>query len=582
MPVIIINEDAKSTSILSILDIVMKNKLTLKRVLVYLAPALFPLLSSAQVKFNVDGKSMITSKHCLYVNSAKKTYAKSFVFSSMNEALRMAERNVTDTTWTEIYVEPSVYWIDNPDDAEVRKPQNGGGTPFGMMLKMNRVRMIGLSKNAEDVVLACNRGQTQGADGNYTMFYIDGDEVEAQNITFGNYCNVDLVYPRNPKLNRAKRKSAIVQAQLVICKGDKYKLENCRFISRLNLCPFVGGRHVDFHNCYFECTDDALCGSGVYRDCSFTLFSSKPFYTTDRQGAHFINCDIHSKVHGTQYLTKVSGPVTMTNCRWTSDDPNLKIEWNKRPDPRHYCLMKDCTLNGKPLDVPTPTDPLPVSLPPFGVANQLQIIPGAWTIDCYKPSDTANYSWNVDNSRSAWGYAEGVDGAEGSWGMVQLQRGARLMFTPRNESEPVEKQTCTITLDPCKGPGQGFGSATGQYLDICIKFNTRTLTGYGLRFIRTPEYDKAVETYLVEYLDGKIIQISKPQRCDLFKPGCSVTIKASGNSISAEISNANYKEVSPQILTAEMPHPNAFGGFHLQHTGSVGASATVVKSIFLK
>jgi hypothetical protein len=88
-----------------------------------------------------------------------------------------------------------------------------------------------------------------------------------------------------------------------------------------------------FDDCYFECADDALCGTGIYRHCRFTFYSSKPFYATSPRGAVFEDCDIHSKVRGTQYLTKVSDKVTMRNCRWTSDDPNLKIEWTKRPDP---------------------------------------------------------------------------------------------------------------------------------------------------------------------------------------------------------------------------------------------------------
>ena len=43
----------------------------------------------------------------------------------------------------------------------------------------------------------------------------------------------------------------------------------------------------------------------------------------------------------------------------------------------------------------------------------------------------------------------------------------------------------TLNVDPTKTAGQGFGSATGQYMDVCLKFDTRSLTGYGLRIIRT-------------------------------------------------------------------------------------------------
>lgn len=513
----------------------------------------------------------------------KNTEKDKFTFRTVNEALRYAEqRHGQDTLYTDIYIAPSVYWIDNPDEDVIRKPQPGCTTPFAMTVNASRLRLIGMGKTPEETVLACNRGQTQGADGNFTMFHFIGSHISADNLTFGNYCNVDLIYNKDKRMSRPRRKNAIVQAQLAICDGDNYTLRDCRFISRLNLCPFVGAQHTLFERCYFECTDDALCGTGVYRDCEFTFFSSKPFYTTDKtRGAEFINCNIHAKTRGTQYLTKVSGPVSMTNCHWTSDDPQLKIEWSKRPDPHHLCVMQGCTLNGKPLNVPTPTEPLPISLPPFAIQNQLSIIPGTWTIDCFKPKDTNDYDWKADNNRNAWGYAEGVDGAEGSWGMVQLQKGARLMFTPLHEEECVKTQTCNVILDPCKGAGQGFGSATGQYLDICIKFDTRTLTGYGIRFIRTPEYDHAVETYLVEYVNGEIKRISQPMRCDIFKPGCHVTLTAEDNILTAVVTNRNTPDASLN-QTAEMTHPNAYGGFHLQHTGSVGASATVIKSIFLK
>ena len=93
-----------------------------------------------------------------------------------------------------------------------------------MEVRMSGVRIIGLSENAEDVVLACNRGQTQGADGNFTMLHIIGSDIAAEDITFGNYCNVDLNYKRDPSKNRTKRKEAIVQAQIAICQGKNYKL----------------------------------------------------------------------------------------------------------------------------------------------------------------------------------------------------------------------------------------------------------------------------------------------------------------------------------------------------------------------
>lgn len=495
----------------------------------------------------------------------------------IRKVLRKAERFASDTLWTDILIQPGVYWVDSPDDAAVRVPDDGESTPFGMKVKLTRTRLIGLGDKPEDVVFAVNRGQTQGASGNYTMLHIDGTEVEAKNMTFGNYCNVDLVYPRNPKLNRQKRADAIVQAQLVICNGGKYNIENCRFISRLNLCPFVGGDDVYFHDCYFECTDDALCGTGFYDHCRFTFFSSKPFYCTSRKGAVFRDCDIHSKVHGVQYLTKVHDRVRLENCRWTSDDKDLKIEWSRKPDPRRECEMINCTLNGKPLTLPNAsTYPVPVTLSGMAVANQTKIIPGQWTLDAFKPADTAEYNWTASNDHPAWIYSGGIDGAEHCSGMMQNVKGARMMYT----ALPGEYKDMTfrINLDPCKTAGQGFGSATGQYMDVCIKFDTNTLTGYGIRFIRTTKYDHAIEVMLVEYKEGKVTSITNSEVSHLYLSGLQLTLSLHGTTLSAQL----HRGGETQTLTADIPSPNTFGGVHIQHTGSTGASATVLSNMNLE
>lgn len=530
------------------------------------------------------------AKRIIHVDAKATTDTTRLQFQSAREALLFAQK-FDDGKWTEIRLEPSVYWLDDPDDPEVRTSK-GGHAPFGLQLKLNKVRLVGLSQDPQDVVLASNRGQTQGAEGNFTMLGIEGSDIEASYITFGNYCNVDLDYPHDPSLSRPRRADAIVQAQLAICRGDRYQLSHCRFISRLNLCPFVGPDHVTFDDCYFECTDDALCGTGLYRHCRFTFYSSKPFYATSRQGAAFMDCDIHTKVHGTQYLTKVSSPVTLTRCRWTSDDPNLRIEWTPKPHPSHYCCMTDCTLNGAPYELgPTPDLPMPVEPISLSINAQPQIQPGRWTIDSHKPLDTHHYNWGQtyplnENAPqpAAWAFGEGVDGAEGYFGLIPVVRGARLMYTGR-DGEEYRGQQLSLTLHPCKAAGQGFGSATGQYFDVCLKFDPQSLTGYGIRFVRTPQYDHAVEVYLVEYAEGTVSPISEPQRCDLFHVGCHLTLTQQGHTLMAVISNPEYAERDAQgqpvaqQLSATVAHPNTYGGIHLQHTGTLGPSGLVISEL---
>ena len=270
-----------------------------------------------------------------------------FVYNSINEASKHLT-NGTEEDPMVLYIAPWVYWIDDPDDPEIRLPDRVGGSPIGLEINCEWLKFQGLSDNPEHVILASNRGQTMGSKGNFTMFRINGDGISAENITFGNYCNIDLVYPLNPKLNREKRGSAIVQAQLIFSNGDKVVVRNSRFISRLNLGPFWGSERTLFDGCHFEMTDDALNGSAVYLNCTFDFYSSKPFYRTDGTGSVFLNCDITSYTRGNQFFAKANGTIAVIDTRFSAE--NLEyLGWRDIPalETRYY--QSNVNLNGSPV-----------------------------------------------------------------------------------------------------------------------------------------------------------------------------------------------------------------------------------------
>lgn len=290
-------------------------------------------------KINFQGHEIALGPHAFYIDGKltdEEAARQPYVFNSINEAAK----HLTDGTEKEpmtLYIAPWVYWIDNPDDPGIREPKQPNGTPFGLEIKCNWLKFVGLTYDPKEVILASNRGQTMGAKGNFTMLCITGDGTSAENITMGNYCNIDLVYPPNPSLNRPKRGTAIVQAQLAFCFGDKILARNCRFVSRLNLCPMTGGKRTLFDRCHFECTDDALAPTAVYLNCDFDFYSSKPFWGTEGTGAVLLNCDIHSLTRGEQYLVKTRGPVAAIDCRWTGENCSY-IGWKEKPsaDTRNY------------------------------------------------------------------------------------------------------------------------------------------------------------------------------------------------------------------------------------------------------
>lgn len=208
---------------------------------------------------------------------------------------------------------------------------------------------------------------------------------------------------------------------------------------------------------------------------------------------------------------------------------------------------------------------------------QPELLPGFWTVDGYKPVDTAEFPWDFDRSKPMWKYGEGFNGAVGN-GLLQEQRGARLMYTPIEQT--YGDMSVTLLVDPTKTAGQGFGSATGQYMDVCLKFDTRTLTGYGLRIIRTTKHAKAVDFLLVKYENGIVTPITDAVSSTCYRTGCTIRLEAHGNLLTAHVETA-----TPQAKDSQLPHsvalqapitPSPFGGFALQHTGSSGGESTTM------
>ena len=216
----------------------------------------------------------------------------------------------------------------------------------------------------------------------------------------------------------------------------------------------------------------------------------------------------------------------------------------------------------------------------FPTDNQLLVKPGYWTVDAFKPADTHEYTWSVDLAKPCWTWGTGINGAKGV-GIQQLQQGARLRYTPVAGS--YGDMSVTWQVDPAKDGGQGFASARQQYLDLFIKFDTQTLTGYALRVIRTTKFSDAVDVLLVRYDHGEVTPLTEGVSTNCFLTGCVLTVRAEGRRLSAHVEGPNHMATcagDPRIhesvdLEAEIT-PNAFGGLGLQHTSTVGTESRIL------
>ncbi len=211
----------------------------------------------------------------------------------------------------------------------------------------------------------------------------------------------------------------------------------------------------------------------------------------------------------------------------------------------------------------------------FPNIKQSEIKAGFWTVDYNRPADTESFgSWQGADTEEPWKYGTTGNGCVGA-GLYEGTQGSRLMYTPVEGT--YGDMSLKLVVDPAKTAGQGFGSA-GQYMDVLLKFNTSTLTGYGLRIIRTRASSNAVTFVLVKYDNGTVTEISDEIIASCYATGCTISLKTEGNKLTAHVETPTEQLADqaakgyPHVvdLTADI-EANSFGGVAIQHTGTVGS-----------
>lgn len=211
----------------------------------------------------------------------------------------------------------------------------------------------------------------------------------------------------------------------------------------------------------------------------------------------------------------------------------------------------------------------------FPNVKQSEIKAGFWTVDYNRPADTESFgSWQGADTEEPWKYGTTGNGCVGA-GLYEGTQGARLMYTPVEGT--YGDMSLKLVVDPAKTAGQGFGSA-GQYMDVLLKFDTSTLTGYGLRIVRTKASSNAVTFVLVKYDNGTVKEISDEVIASCYATGCTISLKVEGNKLTAHVETPTEQLADqaakgyPHVvdLTADI-EANSFGGVAIQHTGTVGS-----------
>jgi uncharacterized repeat protein (TIGR02543 family) len=300
-----------------------------------------------------------------------------YVASSLQTlgALSADERALTLPAGTTVYVAPGVYWTD-------RTYREGGvieGPNIGLSILGEDVSFLGLTDDATDTIIAGNRGEGGetglGANGSwYTLGISTG--FHSENITIANYAQEDLVYPRDPSQNIAKRLDSKNHAEVLTrAHGtgapDRLYFENMRFVGYLNMMIGLAPARAYFLDSFFQLTDDAIFSGDtvVYEDCTFHLFGNHPSFSGAGNGG--LAAVLGSTVVGMPqmtstdlYLAKQSTPIgpeanaifAVLDTRFTGRIESVEWENVVREDARHFVANNTIGEDGTPLVI-SPSEP---------------------------------------------------------------------------------------------------------------------------------------------------------------------------------------------------------------------------------
>jgi hypothetical protein len=288
-----------------------------------------------------NGKTVTLGEHALYLDYKLKDIQKNaFTFSYLPDLIAAAK---DDTT---IYVANGVYWVED------RNAVYTDNHLIGLDIKQKNITILGIGKDPTKTIICGNRGHTMGVTGDWNILGL-GDGFTSKDITYANYCNIDLVYPDDPSLNVEKRGSAIVQAQLFASEpgADRWFFDNCRLISYLNLSTGCSGRSY-YKNCFLQCTDDSIGGTTVFNNCDFDFYGNHPWGGIG--GQSLLNCRFHGKLQAastndTLVFSKWGCEVNIVDCQADGNIGHYK--WSDYDDPNFREYVSNFTQNGTAVSV---------------------------------------------------------------------------------------------------------------------------------------------------------------------------------------------------------------------------------------
>jgi uncharacterized repeat protein (TIGR02543 family) len=174
----------------------------------------------------------------------------------------------------------------------------------------------------------------------------------------------------------------------------------------------------------------------------------------------------------------------------------------------------------------------------------------------------------VSGTAVPWGWGIGTNGTDRIWGLQSNSRGSgtRLVF---GQDGSYGDMSLGLNYSTSKVEGQGFGG-NGHFMDIYVKYDPATRTGYGLRVERTATGGSNATMWTLYKYDGDAqTPLTEPLRTAAFMPKSTINLSVTGSTLRVQASTESEK--TP--LQTVQGLPNEVDVSWTDDTGALGETA---------
>lgn len=166
---------------------------------------------------------------------------------------------------------------------------------------------------------------------------------------------------------------------------------------------------------------------------------------------------------------------------------------------------------------------------------------------------TTRGRWFFDNETGTadpWLWGVGSNGSDGRWGLCNNMRQPEPPLMVFAQEGAYGDMSVTVDYSSSKVEGQGFGGS-GCYMDVLVKYDPVTRSGYGVRIERVPATTNGTLWTLYSFEGSTRQALTQGVLAATFMPKSTLTLSVEGDTLRLVAATASEK--TPLQVSEELP-----------------------------